>query len=125
MRSVGPFIRLIIFLLLSYAVPASGDDRQARDGFLAVTVTRGEERSPESRADVFVHGYRPVYLGELSALLSQTKEGVCEASLAPGIYDVFISSPSMLPTCTRVVIVAGQRQVFYENRKLDIEHMEK
>ena len=90
MRSVGPFIRLIIFLLLSYAVPASGDDRQARDGFLAVTVTRGEERSPESRADVFVHGYRPVYLGELSALLSQRKEGVCEASPAPGIYDVFI-----------------------------------
>jgi hypothetical protein len=57
--------------------------------------------------------------------MSQTKEGVFGASLPPGVYDVFVSDAGALPMCGRVAIVAGQREVFYANLKLDLAHMEK
>lgn len=125
MHSMGQLTRLAVLLLLCCSAAASGDDRTPKEGFLAVTVTLGADRIPLTDASVSVRGYRHVYMGDLSAVLSQTKDGVFGASLPPGVYDVFISHAAAYPVCMRVAIVAGEREVFYANLKFDMEHMEK
>lgn len=126
MQSTRYFANVIVALLffLCSAV-ASGDDHAPREGFLAVTVTLGEARTPLPTASVFVRGYRHVYLGDLFAVLSQTREGVYGVSLPPGVYDVFVSDAGTIPVCRRVAILAGQREEFSANLKLDMEHIEK
>jgi hypothetical protein len=126
MRSVGLLVRLAIVLLLCCPIVASVDDQAAqRVGFLAVSVSIGDGHMPLTSAFVFVRGYRPVYHGESSAVLTQTKDGYFETSLPPGLYDVFVSDADALPACKRVAIVAGQVEHYGVNFKVDEEHLEK
>ena len=124
MFTITQVAKVTVLLLLCCSVAASGNDPSQKDGFLAVTVSL-EDRTPLTSAFVFVRGYRHVYRGELSTVLTQTKNSVFENSLPPGVYDVFVSHAGTLPTCKRVVIVAGQLAEFNANLKLDMEHLEK
>jgi hypothetical protein len=57
--------------------------------------------------------------------LRQIKDGVFATSLPPGVYDVFVSDGSTVPTCKRVVIVAGEAEHYDVHLKLDSAHLEK
>jgi hypothetical protein len=126
MRLFGRLVTATILLILCCPILASIEDQASqRVGFLAVTVSLGDGHMPLTSAFVFVRGYRPMYKGDSSTVLTQTKDGYFETSLAPGIYDVFVSDAEAIPTCKRVTIVAGRVEHYGVNFTPDLEHLEK
>jgi hypothetical protein len=125
MRDARWIIGLLLLLLLYQPIIVFGANKdEQRVGFLAVTVTTGDDQGPSRDAFVFVRGYRPVYHGESSTVLKPTADGFSETSLPPGFYDVFVSEVSFPPMCKRVGIVAGKIEHYTANLKLDQEHLE-
>ena len=116
----GVLILLIAFLLTGMAV---GADRPVeKDGRLVVIVTWGDtDNTPAQNVIVEVHGYT---LGlksppETPIHLKASHDGRYEASLQPGLYDVFVSEGTSVPRCRRLPIKAGQTN--YWTLKLEID----
>jgi hypothetical protein len=125
MRNDARWVSWLLLLLLLYRpITVSGASKDERVGFLAVTVTTGDDQGPAKNAFVLVRGYRPVYNGESSTVLKPTADGFFETSLPPGFYDVFVSEVSSLPMCKRVEIVPGKIEHYTANLKADEEHLE-
>ncbi len=81
---------------------------QDRDGTLVVRVTWGDDdNTPADNVYVEAHGFVPRYRSERSFVLKMSRVGRYEASLPPGVYDVFVSESSSIPRCRRVLISPG------------------
>ena len=60
-----------------------------------------------------------------SVLLKATKDGQYEASLKPGLYDVFVSEATSTPRCRRVEIRAGETECWTLKLEIDEVYLDK
>ncbi len=100
-------------LMLSIAVLAGGRAQDAgraseKDGTLVVLVTWGDiDNTPADDVYVEAHGFVRKYRSEKSFVLKMSRPGRYEASLSPGVYDVFVSEGGSVPRCRRVLVSSG------------------
>lgn len=104
---------LTVLVILLALVPTSGLGKASRlsqkDGTLVVLVTWGDvDNSPATDVYVEAYGFVHELRTEKSFLLKSTSPGQYEASLPPGVYDVFVSEGTSFPRCRRVLITAGR-----------------
>lgn len=108
-----PRIRYLSVLMLLLAVLASGRAQDAsqplgKDGTLVVLVTWGDvDSTPASDVYVEAYGFVRKNGSEKSFVLKMSRAGRYEASLPPGVYDVFVSEGTSIPRCRRVLISPG------------------
>ncbi|HKV79146.1 MAG TPA: hypothetical protein VJP02_13440 [Candidatus Sulfotelmatobacter sp.] len=98
------------------------DQPEGKDGRLVVIVTWGDtDNTPATNVIVEVHGYTRGLKSppETPTLLKPSKDGRYEASLQPGIYDVFVSEATSGPRCKRLQVTAGLTN--YWTLKLEID----
>ena len=108
-----PILRCLNVLMLLFSVLASGTAQDAgrplgKDGTLVVLVTWGDIDNTAA-TDVYVeaHGFVRKNDSEKSFVLKMSRAGRYEASLPPGVYDVFVSEGTSIPRCRRVLISPG------------------
>ncbi len=90
-----------------------------KSGTLIVSVTWGDvDNTPATQVYVEAHGFLYREHLEKSFVLKSSSAGRYEASLPPGIYDVFVSDGSSTPRCRRVSIVEDSK---YWTLKLEID----
>jgi hypothetical protein len=124
MRIIGWFLRSSALFFICFLLVKPVTSQPSSDvGFLAISVTTGDDQGPSSSAFVLVRGYRPVFNGESSTMLKATHDGFFETRLPPGVYDIFVSEVSSVPMCKRVEIVGGNIEHYTANLKLDNEHL--
>jgi hypothetical protein len=93
-----------------------------KEGRLIVIVTWGDiDNTPARNVVVGVHGYTRGLKSppEMPILLKPTKDGQYEASIQPGIYDVFVSEATSVPRCRRLQVNTGLSS--YWTLKLEID----
>ena len=79
-----------------------------KDGTLVVLVTWGDiDNTPANDVYIEAHGFVRKYNSEKSFTLNMSHAGRYEASLPPGVYDVFVSESTSIPRCRRVLISPG------------------
>ena len=122
----GVLMLLIAGLLIGMAV---GADRPVeKDGRLVVIVTWGDtDNTPAKNVIVEVHGYMfgLKSLPETPILLKASHDGQYEASLPPGLYDVFVSEGTSVPRCRRSQIKAGETNYWTLKLEIDDVYLEK
>jgi hypothetical protein len=107
-----PRLRYLSVLMLLLAVLASGTVQDPgplpKEGTLVVLVTWGDVDNTLA-TDVYVeaHGFVRKNDSEKSFVLKMSRAGRYEASLPPGVYDVFVSEGTSIPRCRRVLISPG------------------
>ena len=90
------------------------------NGKLVVLVTWGDvDNTPANNVYVEAYGFVREYNAEKSFLLKMSRTGRYEASLPPGVYDVFVSEGTSIPRCRRVLITSGS--IGYWTMKLEID----
>lgn len=108
-----PSLRYLSILMLLLAVLVSGRAQDAgrslgKDGTLVVLVTWGDvDNTPATDVYVEAHGFVRKNDSERSFVLKMSRAGRYEASLPPGVYDVFVSEGTSIPRCRRVLISPG------------------
>jgi hypothetical protein len=112
MTALMRFRGLIAFtMLLAFTVRGIGQGAAQpaeRDGKLVVHVTWGDmDNTPADNVYVEAHGFVRKYSTTKSFVLTMTHAGEYEASLPPGIYDVFVSEGTSVPRCRRVQVTSG------------------
>jgi len=114
-------------LVLTLALLQTGRDLHAselsdKDGTLVVLVTWGDvDNTPANDVYVEAHGFVVKYREERSFVFKMAHAGRYEASLPPGVYDVFVSEGTSEPRCRRVLISAGSTA--YWTLKLEIDEV--
>lgn len=100
---------LVILLALLPIGWADDRDTSADKGTFVVLVTWGDvDNTPADDVYIEAHGFVREYNSEKSYTLSMSRAGRYEASLPPGVYDVFVSEGVSVPACKRVLIRAGE-----------------
>ena len=96
------------------------------DGKLVVLVNWSDAYSTPA-TDVYIeaHGYVRKYNSRKSFVLNSSLAGRYEASLPPGVYDVFVSDGISVPSCKRVRIKAGSTTSWTLQPELDDVYSEK
>lgn len=89
-------------------------------GTLAVDVRDAVEGARIDNAFVLVHH---VENGRDTTVTLTAAEDF-SASLAPGVYDVFVAASAFAPTCKAVAIMPGQVSRFAAHLRADEEHLE-
>jgi hypothetical protein len=101
----------VLVLLLAFLVIGRADDTTRpleKDGTLVVLVTWGDiGNTPATDVYIEAYGFVRKYGSEKSFVLKMSSAGRYEASLPPGVYDVFVSEGSSIPRCRRVLISPG------------------
>ncbi|HZQ23194.1 MAG TPA: carboxypeptidase regulatory-like domain-containing protein [Terriglobales bacterium] len=93
---------------------------QSNHGVLTVNVADAIEKAPIARAFIFVHGHT----GSQAIMKNHTSAGHYDISLAPGLYDIFVTAPAFAPTCKIVVVNSGETTTYNVTLKADDEHLE-
>jgi hypothetical protein len=103
LRGFGVCILLLVLLPMQKAVHASQPSQ--KDGTLIVKVTWGDlDNTPANDVYVEAYGFVEKYDAKKSFVLKMSHNGQYEASLPPGVYDVFVSEAGSVPRCRRLVI---------------------
>jgi hypothetical protein len=122
--SVLVFLLVFVFLLVLLPTLRSDDASRPseKDGTLVVLVTWGDANDTPAN-DVYVEAYGFVrqYGSEKSFVLKSPNAGRYEASLPPGVYDVFVSEGISIPSCKRVLVSAGSTSSW--TLKLETDHV--
>jgi len=115
-----------LFLLFLTVVQANAAFPSEQDGKLAVFVTWGDlNHTPANNVYVEVRGFVSKDRVERSFILQSPRAGYYEASIPPGVYNVFVSDESSLPQCKRVVIATGEAQTWTVKLVFDDVNSEK
>jgi hypothetical protein len=115
----------VLVLLLALLAPGRADDIH-KDGTLAVFVTWGDvDNTPATNAYVEAYGFVRKYDSKKSFVLKSSRPGQYEASLPPGVYDVFVSAGTSLPACKRVLIKADSTTSWTLKLEIDYEYTDK
>jgi Carboxypeptidase regulatory-like domain len=109
----------LLFLLLPFQ--ASGPAPGAGRGKLTGTVADQQEGAPIRCAFVFVHSS----YGAGDVTVKPDRYGKFNATLTPGLYDVFVAAPGFAPTCRSVRVDAYQTTVYSPRLGADVEHLER
>ena len=109
LTALRPLTVLVLLLALLPMQKASEEGRQPeKNGTLVVLVTWGDDdNTPANDVYIEAHGFVREYNSERSFSLKSSTAGRYEASLPPGVYDVFVSESTSEPRCRRVRIVGG------------------
>lgn len=114
------FVMILALLPTGRSLHAS--EPSDRDGTLVVLVTWGDvDNTPANDVYIEAHGFVVKYHEEKSFVLKMSHAGRYEASLPPGVYDVFVSEGSSEPRCRRVLISPGFTG--YWTLKLEIDEV--
>ena len=107
----------------------SADQPVETDGRLVVIVTWGDtDNAPATNVIIEARGYTPGLKSPSevkSILLKASQDGRYEASLQPGLYDVFVSEPTSVPRCKRLQIKAGLTNYWTLKLEIDDIYLEK
>lgn len=121
LTKIVPIVALLLGLL-PIARAGKQDPSSEKDGTLVVLVTWGDvDNTPANDVYIEAHGWVPKYRSEKSYVLSMAHAGRYEASLPPGVYDVFVSEGTSEPRCRRVLISPGRTG--YWTLKLEIDEI--
>jgi len=125
MNILGVRHLIVVALLLALFPTGKADDAghpSEKDGTLVVLVTWGDvDNSPATDVYVEAHGFVRKHNSEKSFVLESSRAGRYQASLPPGVYDVFVSEGTSVPRCRRVLIGAGSTA--YWTLKLEIDEV--
>jgi hypothetical protein len=107
--SLKPLMLLILLLtLLPTQKAGEGGQQLEKNGTLVVRVTWGDDdNTPATDVYIEAYGFVREYDREKSFVLKGSTPGHYEASLPPGVYDVFVSEGTSEPRCRRMRIVGG------------------
>ena len=101
----------VLVLLLAFLATGKADDAGRpleKDGTLVVLVTWGDiDNTPATDVYVEAYGFVRKYDSEKSFVLKMSRAGRYEASLPPGVYDVFVSEGTSIPRCRRFLVSPG------------------
>lgn len=98
-----------LFLLLATIKYAGAGPPPEKDGTLVVLVTWGDvDNTPANDVYIEAHGYVVKDKTEKSFVFQMTHAGRYEATIPPGVYDVFVSEGDSEPRCKRVLAVSGK-----------------
>jgi hypothetical protein len=87
----------------------SASSAAEKDGTLVVLVRWGDiDNTPATHVYIEAHGYVVKDDAQESFVLKTVRAGRYEATIPPGVFDVFVSDGTSLPTCKRVLIVSGK-----------------
>lgn len=105
-------LRYLTVLAILLAIFVRGSTRegppQEKDGTLSVFVMWGDmDNTPATNVYVEAHGFVSKYGSTKSFILKMSRVGRYEASLPPGVYDVFVSEGTSEPRCRRIMIRSG------------------
>jgi hypothetical protein len=76
-----------------------------KDGKLIVSVTWGDfYNTPATTVYIEAYGWVEKYRSKKSFILKMSRNGLYEATLPPGVYDVFVSEGTSIPRCKRLLI---------------------
>jgi hypothetical protein len=114
---------LVLLLTLLPTQKADEGGRQPeKNGTLVVRVTWGDDdNTPANDAYIEARGFVREYNSEKSFVLKSSTSGRYEASLPPGVYDVFVSESTSEPRCRRMRIVGGMPSTW--TLKLEIDEI--
>jgi hypothetical protein len=99
---------VIVFALVGTSAAGNAGRPVGNDGTLVVLVTWGDvNNTPATDVYVEAYGFVRTQGTSKSFLLKSTGPGRYEASLPPGVYDVFVSEGTSFPRCRRVLVTAG------------------
>lgn len=113
---------VLILALLPTGTALHAGEPSDKDGTLAVLVTWGDmDNTPANDVYVEAHGFVVKDRSEKSFVLKMSHAGRYEASLPPGVYDVFVSEGTSIPRCRRVLVTAGYTG--YWTLKLEIDYV--
>ena len=115
----------VLVLLLALLATGRADDND-KDGTLAVFVTWGDvDNTPATNAYVEAYGFVRRYDSKKSFVLKRLRPGQYEASIPPGVYDVFVSAGTSVPACKRVLIRTDSTTSWTLKLKVDYVYTEK
>jgi len=105
-------LKVVVLLLVLWPSQqcdkASANQQPDRNGTLIVLVTWGDDNNtPASDVYIEARGFVREYNSGKSFVLKSSTPGRYEASLPPGIYDVFVSEDISEPRCKRMQIIGG------------------
>jgi hypothetical protein len=121
------FLSVIVILILLLPAQRFEAKRAAdEDGRLLVLVAWGDaDHSPATDAYVEAHGWVDRYYSNRSYVLKGVAAGRYEASLPPGLYDLFVSESSSSPVCKRLLVRAGSTNTWTVNLEIDHANLQK
>ncbi len=121
-------VLVLLLALLPTGMTVCEDRPLEKDGRLVVIVTWGDiDNMPASNVFVEAHGYTHGLKSppRASSLLKASQDGRYEASLQPGLYDVFVSDSSSVPRCRRVLVKAGEANYWTVKMEFDDVYLQK
>ena len=99
----------LLLLLLAIVGYSTATPQHADDGTIVVLVTWGDiNNTPANDAYIEAHGYVVKDKAEKSFVFRMAREGRYEATIPPGVYDVFVSEDISEPRCKRMMVVPGR-----------------
>lgn len=99
----------LLFMLLATTKYANAAPPQEEDGTIIVLVTWGDiNNTPANDVYIEAHGYVDKDKAEKSFVFKMAHAGRYEATIPPGVYDVFVSEGNSEPRCKRVIAVSGR-----------------
>jgi len=120
LRYLSVLLPLLTFLATVRA--SDGASPPEKDGTLVVLITLGDiDNTPATTVYVEAYGFVRKYRSEKSFVLKNSRPGQYEASLPPGVYDVFVSEGTSEPRCRRMLIRSGLTA--YWTLKLEIDEI--
>jgi hypothetical protein len=119
-KTLGALV-LILTLFMTGSAQNKGQTSE-QNGKLVVLVTVGDiDNTPATDVYVEAHGFVRKFGSEKSFVLKMSQAGKYEASLPPGVYDVFVSEGTSIPRCRRFLISPGFTG--YWTLKLEIDEV--
>jgi hypothetical protein len=113
-------VLIVLLMLFHRGTGVHADQASHEDGALVVKVTWGDtDNTPASHVYVEAYGFVEKYDSTKSFVLKMSHDGQYEASLPPGVYDVFVSDGGSIPRCRRLLIKSGLPT--YWTLKLEID----
>jgi hypothetical protein len=103
-------LKSLVFVLLLFTTSryVNASPPLEKDGTLVALITWGDvENTPAKAVYVEAHGYVDSIRAEKSFVFKMVRAGRYEASLPPGVYDVFVSDGSSEPRCRRMRVAPG------------------
>jgi hypothetical protein len=109
LRSLKLLVLLLVIWPSQQCDKASANQQPDKNGTLIVLVTWGDDNdTPANDVYAEARGFVREYNSEKSFVLKSSTPGRYEASLPPGIYDVFIREDISEPRCKRMQIIQGR-----------------
>jgi hypothetical protein len=106
--SLKSLVLVLVPLLFTTSKYVNAGPPQENDGTVVALVTWGDvENTPATGVYVEAHGYVARLKAEKSFVFKMVRAGRYEASLPPGVYDVFVSDSTSEPRCRRIRVVPG------------------